>query len=589
MDHTLVTYALGAALALELWSSLRKGPRSFVVPVLAAGALLAAGAWLTSWPPIVASLLVTVGLVYAPRVLMALRHRRRTGGARLARWAWRLHPSPGYRALRDLSEAAERAAAHDPEARAQLAQLAERPDEVGRLARASALHAAQDWEGLATLLAEQPVDNSILAALRLRSLAELGRLDALLATHRAHWDQGTPLRWFATLLLAAATGEVELARRMAELMKLDPEARARWVGRAEARAAVTEPTEEARAELTRATEALAAPPPSRAATATLTAIVAVTYAVQVAAGGVRALPRLGALVVFPGELDFEPWRVLAACALHIGWAHALFNLLALGMFGLALEQRLGAARTAFVGLVSGSIGVLLAAFYSAAVHGRVALVVGASSVVMGMVGAQLGGLLRERSAPGRGRRLRWLAGLLVLQTTLDLLTPQVSWVAHLVGAFVGLLLGLALTRGPVPTPRLGRRARAAVGAAIVIAVGVFFVMRLDATDEGLCMTPGGCADLCEADDARSCHVLEQMCDRDLGVACGLRAIPLSRDGEAQDLPRAEELYRRGCALDDGMSCYGVGYVVSLRGEPVEEWFRRACGLDYAMACEALEE
>src|SRR5438105_3997 len=74
---------------------------------------------------------------------------------------------------------------------------------------------------------------------------------------------------------------------------------------------------------------------------------------------------------------------------------------------------------------------------------------GGSGVVMGIVGAWAGFLLRNRNAPLAVQRLQNVIVIVLMQIAFDFMTPNVSMSAHLGGLATGFLLGLALPRKPV--------------------------------------------------------------------------------------------------------------------------------------------
>ena len=85
-----------------------------------------------------------------------------------------------------------------------------------------------------------------------------------------------------------------------------------------------------------------------------------------------------ALMWLPASGMARPWTALTYMFLHGGWAHIIFNMLALYIFGPRLEARIGGKR--FLGLyfTSGLVGAL-ACFYSPAIP-----VIGASGAVLGV-------------------------------------------------------------------------------------------------------------------------------------------------------------------------------------------------------------
>ncbi|NUO54634.1 MAG: rhomboid family intramembrane serine protease [Polyangiaceae bacterium] len=177
------------------------------------------------------------------------------------------------------------------------------------------------------------------------------------------------------------------------------------------------------------------------------------------------LQRLGALSAAAVLEGREYWRLVAPLWLHYGVAHAVFNLLGLYVLGPFVERALGRERFTIVYLLSGLFGTTLFVVRSALFPGHDEVLVGASGCIMGLLGASVAilyrGAFHERSLSAR-RRLGLMGFVLVAQTAFDLLIPEISAFAHVVGALTGLVFGLWLTAGGARTEspsRLPRTAR----------------------------------------------------------------------------------------------------------------------------------
>ncbi len=175
------------------------------------------------------------------------------------------------------------------------------------------------------------------------------------------------------------------------------------------------------------------------------------------------------LIFWPG--NGAPLTVLTAIFLHGGWLHLAGNLLYLGVFAPALEDRLGRVRFLLLFLMLGAAGNLA--------HGYVAVVnlfgqgglgvMGASGAISGLMGVALVRLSYARVAvaywvfaplagqnrAGRQRLplpaavLSWLLLQLVHTAVARESGATVSYGAHLGGFALGLLLGLALGYSPL--------------------------------------------------------------------------------------------------------------------------------------------
>ncbi|MCX6117722.1 MAG: rhomboid family intramembrane serine protease [Proteobacteria bacterium] len=142
----------------------------------------------------------------------------------------------------------------------------------------------------------------------------------------------------------------------------------------------------------------------------------------------------------------EYWRIFAANFLHYGSIHLVLNIFGILVFGPLVERSIGHFRFLFLVLALSCLGI-------GSVMGLAILklmpgtfVVGASSIIMGLFGFEIGSSIKIWIKTGHNEakvRLRgWLAGF-ALQSAVDLLVTQVSIMSHLSGVFWGLLLGLA--------------------------------------------------------------------------------------------------------------------------------------------------
>ncbi|HEV2686506.1 MAG TPA: rhomboid family intramembrane serine protease, partial [Actinomycetota bacterium] len=146
----------------------------------------------------------------------------------------------------------------------------------------------------------------------------------------------------------------------------------------------------------------------------------------------RTLRRFGALTnPLPSS---QWWRLITATFVHLGFAHIALNMLALILFGGAIEQRYGKARYLFLYLGSGVLGSATSLAYS---HST--LSAGASGAIFGIIGSWLALVLWNRNRPGmRGQLQSWIF-LVVLNIVFGAASPGIDLRAHLgglVGGFV---------------------------------------------------------------------------------------------------------------------------------------------------------
>ncbi len=149
--------------------------------------------------------------------------------------------------------------------------------------------------------------------------------------------------------------------------------------------------------------------------------------------------KMGAMVSRP-YLNGEWWRLLTSLFLHLGWLHLVFNAYALLLLGPFVERKLRIWRFVFLYFFCGILAMWISALTSVP-----RLIIGASGSIMGLLGAT-GAIMLQQFRKRRSsvtRKFLWNVLLvLVLQTTFDILTPNVSMTAHLSGFFAGFLVAL---------------------------------------------------------------------------------------------------------------------------------------------------
>ena len=163
--------------------------------------------------------------------------------------------------------------------------------------------------------------------------------------------------------------------------------------------------------------------------------------------------RSGFAIVEIGVAEGEWWRLVTGAFMHGGLIHLVFNMFLAWMLGHQLERMHGPGR--FVGiytasLAAGSLGVMLIA--------PLALTVGASGAVFGLMGATLVHQLRRGINP-------WSSGvgsLVVINLIFTVSRPGIS-----IGGHVGGLLGGAMVAWLVDEADR-RRAPRTAGTAITI-------------------------------------------------------------------------------------------------------------------------
>lgn len=165
----------------------------------------------------------------------------------------------------------------------------------------------------------------------------------------------------------------------------------------------------------------------------------------------------------PAVADGDWWRLITAAFLHYGPIHLAMNMLALWLFGPALESALGASRFVLLYLaagLAGSAGVLLLS--------PEAVTVGASGAIYGLFGAIL--VLERQGTYVFGGSV---IPLLVINFAFTLFIPGISIGGHF-GGFVGGALAILVLS------RFGRRRvvharNDLLGYAGLVAVGILSV------------------------------------------------------------------------------------------------------------------
>jgi membrane associated rhomboid family serine protease len=149
----------------------------------------------------------------------------------------------------------------------------------------------------------------------------------------------------------------------------------------------------------------------------------------------------------PARVLAEPWRLVTSLFLHADPAHALWNGLAMLIFGVPLLTRVGFARTATIYLLAGLGGGATAAAFAR----RTAVIIGSSGAVAGLFGAWvvLTWAHARRSSPSWRSTVRVLGvGLLFLPSLLDPVSSSgraVSVSSHMGGLLTGMAIGALIS------------------------------------------------------------------------------------------------------------------------------------------------
>ncbi len=182
----------------------------------------------------------------------------------------------------------------------------------------------------------------------------------------------------------------------------------------------------------------------------------IAFIAEVAPLETTSLPVVDQLMFMPGDLT-DPERLytlLTSMYAHGGIAHLLFNVLALILIGMVLEQRIGTKPYIVIYMLAGLAGTLT----FAAVHWNDPLigVLGASGAISGVLGAFARLFPNERMSlfimfiPLPPLPI-WMivVGFVGLQFVFAFGSTNIAWEAHLGGLLAGLALAPLIVKMPL--------------------------------------------------------------------------------------------------------------------------------------------
>lgn len=145
--------------------------------------------------------------------------------------------------------------------------------------------------------------------------------------------------------------------------------------------------------------------------------------------------------------NFQVWQLITYQFMHGNFSHILFNMFALWMFGMEIENLWGSKKFLYFYLSAGIVAGLLHLFLSPLLGGGNAVTIGASGAVYGVLAA-FALLFPNRYIflyffiPVKAKYL--IAGMILLEFLLvDSAGSGVAHLAHLGGALMGLIWILA--------------------------------------------------------------------------------------------------------------------------------------------------
>jgi len=158
---------------------------------------------------------------------------------------------------------------------------------------------------------------------------------------------------------------------------------------------------------------------------------------------------IDAFILISNDIFTRPWILLTSMFLHGGLDHLLFNMYALFLFGILLEQKIGTKKIAFTYFSAGIVASVFSSFIYPLITGTTFRALGASGAIMGIIGALIILMPNLRllflfAIP----MPLWVAGIIwIIIDLLGIFMPSgIANIAHLVGMGTGLLIGLYFKR-----------------------------------------------------------------------------------------------------------------------------------------------
>ena len=177
---------------------------------------------------------------------------------------------------------------------------------------------------------------------------------------------------------------------------------------------------------------------------------------------------LGATGTVPIDRYHRLWTLISASYLHGGILHIFFNMAALGQLASVVDREFGVYRMFVIYTVSGIIGFLIS--YLAGV----ALTIGASASVCGLVGAAL---YYGKSRGGiYGRNLyRQISIWIVFLFVFGLIVPGINNWGHGGGILAGIIFGYLLGYQEKKRENIIHKILAGVCAVVTLAVLIWAI------------------------------------------------------------------------------------------------------------------
>ena len=148
------------------------------------------------------------------------------------------------------------------------------------------------------------------------------------------------------------------------------------------------------------------------------------------------------LILFlPESVETQQWwRLLTTTFLHGSLIHFLSNMFMLIIFGYMVEPYFNSLKLSFIYLGAGIAGMVIVTMNHS--PGTLSITLGASGSTMSLMGAYIAVLLKQNSRSSvklRRQQLAFLFILILFQSRIDLISPQISFTAHISGLVFGLI------------------------------------------------------------------------------------------------------------------------------------------------------
>ncbi len=168
------------------------------------------------------------------------------------------------------------------------------------------------------------------------------------------------------------------------------------------------------------------------------------------------------LALYPIGPDFRIWQLITYMFMHAGWQHIIFNMIALWMFGMQLENDWGSRKFLTYYALCG-VGAGISNLLVGLLSGPSAPTVGASGAIYGVLLA-FGMMYPDQPIfiyfllPIRARYFVLLFMLIELYSGISGTNDGIAHFAHLGGAAVGLVY-MMVDQRKIPFARFFRKAR----------------------------------------------------------------------------------------------------------------------------------